>query len=167
MTQAATPKQKRPIAITLVGLIVFFAALYNLALGGLIVWSANAINDPPDFDMEILNARDIPELLADEDVTKVEGILYLVLGAVQMIFCIGFWRIARWAWVGIMTWQVVKMLVDITGFLAPERPVISLMLSILIVFLLNQADVRRVFGIRVQFPGAVTNNATNDAFDRN
>lgn len=166
MTRAASPKQKRPIAITIVGLIVFFAALYNLAVGALIIWSANAINDPPEITSEILNAHDLPELLADEDVNKVEGILYVFVGAVQMILCIGFWRIARWAWVGIMSWQVVKILLDITGFFAPERPVFSLLLAIITVFLLNQADVRRVFGIRVQFPGAATTDATNNVLDR-
>lgn len=166
MTQARTPKQKRPIAITIVGVFVFLAAFYNLIAGGVLLWTTDLFDKPVELKLELLNTPDLEEAMTEQNVTILEGGGWLLLGLVQLVLGIGFWRLKRWAWVGIMTWQVVKILADITGFLAPERPVFSLLLAVICVFLLNQADVRRIFGIRVQFPGAATTNATNHALDR-
>lgn len=142
---AMTPKRRRPIAITIVGIVLVLTSLVNLFIGSAYIWiSYAAVTEGRPIDAEDLfseNPLDDPEQVLGE------GVLYLILGAVQLVIAVGFWRLARWAWVAAMTWQAVKLLVEVFNFFVGDVVTLTLILSILLVLLLNQSDVRLTFRI--------------------
>lgn len=148
MTQSVPVKTKRPFAVTFVCIWIFLAALLDLFYGALLFASTDFVAKPPDVRIAIEQERLANALLDDQVVDAAEGILYIVLGVVQLVLGVSFWRLKQWAWVGIMSWQALSLLVDLTGMLNDDRPIESLVLSVVLVFLLNQSNVRQIFGVR-------------------
>ncbi|MDL1897034.1 hypothetical protein FBQ82_12220 [Anaerolineae bacterium CFX7] len=142
-------KPKRPFTITFVALWIFLAALVDLFYGALLFASTDFIAKPPDARIVIEQER-AAEILSDNQlIDAAEGILYMTLGVVQVALGFSFWLLKRWAWVGVMTWQALGLLIDLSGILnGNSPPAASLALAIALVFLLNQSSVRQVFGIR-------------------
>ena len=144
MSEPPPQKRQRPTAITIVGIILFLTALVNLALAAIYFaavyedWSrAPAFFAPPESD----------DLFTEFGQNNVEAVTYAVLGAVQLVIWIGFWRVKRWAWVAAMSWQALKLLVELGNYSAGHVEAPALVSAIVVVFLLNQADVRHAFGI--------------------
>jgi hypothetical protein len=69
------------------------------------------------------------------------------VGFVQLVIAIGFWAVRRWAWIAAITWQAFQLLIAIGYFLGGNPPEWTLVFPIALIFLLNQTDLRRHFGV--------------------
>jgi hypothetical protein len=148
MTQSVPAKPKRPLAVTLVSVWIFLAALFDLFYGALLFVSTDIVAKPPDVQIAIEQERLANAMLDDQVVDAAEGLLSLALGAVQVVLGVGFLSLRRWAWVSLMSWQALSLLVDLTSMLSGDQPILSLFFSVVLVFLLNQSNVRQSFGVR-------------------
>lgn len=160
----ASSKKRRPIAITIVGVLLIVTAFLNIALGVFLVWVNNVALPQGTNIMAELELTDGD--LTDPVDILFEGVIYTVLGIVQLVIGIGFWRLARWAWVAAMSWQALKLLLELLNFFIGEIEPVSLIFAILLVLLLNQSDVRRVFGI-LQHESESSSTAPNRPLDVN
>lgn len=160
-------KTKRPLVVTLLSLWIFLSALVDLFYGGLLFVSTDIIEKPPDVRIAIEQERAADALLNDQVVTAAEGLLYVALGGLQLVLGVGFWQLRRWAWVGIMTLQALSLLLDLTGLLTGDQPVLSLVFAIVLVFLLNQSNVRQLFGVRISRNDPGYAHASIRTFDSN
>ena len=76
---------------------------------------------------------------------RIAGILSILLAIVLIGVIIGLWRYRRWAWFAAMVLQGIALIVGIWQYFHGGTPYINLLLNTLIVFYLNQRDVRRIF----------------------
>lgn len=164
LTATAEAKKKRPVIVTVLTWLLILGALLNIVLGVLSIYASEILESGGT--IEILASVEDERLFSDAGEWLVEGTTYLVVGIVQAVFAIGFWRQRKWAWVGEMTWQALRILLSVATALAGNLEPFSLALSILLIFLLNQSDVRRIFGIRYQ-PNESTPITPLNAFDSN
>lgn len=140
-------KPRRPIAITLAGWILFIGALLNIIFGLLFVYASGVLSQAPNA-VVIFTEEGDDTTLTEKGADTVQGAIDLVLGVVQLVITIGFWRMQRWAWVAAMSWQALKLLFEIASVFLGGGTLITILFASLLVFLLNQADVRRVFNIQ-------------------
>lgn len=164
LTATAEANKKRPVIVTVLTWLLILGALLNITLGVLSIIASEIIESGGTIEILASDADD--GLLSEPGEWLLEGAGYLFVGIVQAVFAIGFWRQRRWAWVGEMTWQALRILLSVAGALAGNLEPFSLALSILLIFLLNQSDVRRIFGIRYQ-PNESTPITPLNAFDSN
>lgn len=169
MTQSTPVKTKRPFAVAFVSIWIFLAALLDLSYGALLFVSTDFVAKPPEIQIQIEQERAAYPFLDNQLFTAAEGIVYMTLGIVQLALGIGFWRLKCWAWVGIMSLQALSLLIDLANMLNgdTDKPVVSLALAIILVFLLNQTNVRQVFGIRSLTNESTHANTSFRSFDGN
>ncbi len=78
---------------------------------------------------------------------------YLVLSLAGIVVLIAFLRLHRWSWVVLMAWTAVSLTITLVGYFyrQPEsQPNYLVMASnTIIAIALNQAEVQRIFGIRM------------------
>ena len=125
MTQSVSVKTKRPFVVTFVSVWIFLAALLDLFYGALLFASTDIIEKPPDVRIAIQQERLANAMLDNQVTDAAEGLLYIALGVVQLVLGAGFLSLKRWAWVGIMSWQALSILVDLTSLLSGDQPVLS------------------------------------------
>ncbi|OQY80754.1 MAG: hypothetical protein B6D41_20595 [Chloroflexi bacterium UTCFX4] len=169
MAESTSEKRiKRPIVVAFVCLWIFLAALVDLFYGGLLFASTDFIAKPPEVQAQIEQARAENLFLDDQLVDAAEGALYMILGMVQVVLGIGFWQLKRWAWVGVMSWQALSLMISLADMLNGDntQSIVSLMLAILLVFLLNQSNVRQIFGVLQLTNESVNVNTSFRSFDR-
>lgn len=156
METASNSSRKRPVVVTILTWILVIGSLLNLAIG--IISLAALGYELQGGEITIMAGDEGTELFTDQGELFVEGVWYTLVGLVQLVITIGFWRTKRWGWVAVMTLQALNLLMDVANALAGNPGVISLGISILLVLLLNQSDVRRTFGIlrNPNEPAAVT-----------
>lgn len=146
MTTDPKPSGKRPLAVTILTWVLVLSSLGSIAIGGLSI--ASFVIEFEGGRIVVFDEDIDDQVLTDQGELALDGIWYSIVGVVQLVITIGFWRLKRWAWVAAMSWQALKLLVDVANGLAGNPEPLALGLSILLVLLLNQSDVRRVFGIR-------------------
>ena len=119
------PVAKRPIAVTLVGLLMFAVGAYNL-VDGVVV---------------LVNGGD-NSVLAGGAVEIVLGLLAIGIGT-------GALRMRRWAWAAFMTLAVVGLTHQLLRNFFYDHPnYLNLALTSLAVFALTPLDVQIAFGVR-------------------
>jgi hypothetical protein len=83
----------------------------------------------------------------------VTSVSYLVLSLAGLVVLIAFLRLHRWSWVVLMAWTTVSLMITLVEYFyrQPEsQPNYLVMASnTIIAIALNQADVQRIFGIRM------------------
>lgn len=142
-----SPKPVRPLAITITGWILFLGALLNLLFGFLFIYASGFMSEHQS-SVVILEVQDKQQTLTTQGADLVKGAIDILLGIVQVVFTIGFFRMQRWAWVGAMSWQALKLLFEIASVFLGGGTLITILFASLLVFLLNQADVRRTFRVQ-------------------
>lgn len=147
MATNSPSKPKRPPAVTIAGWILLLGALLNILVGVLFLYASNILTQDPNAVI-IFEDEESPDLLTDSGEELAQGIGDLLLGIVQLAITIGFWRQQRWAWVAAMSWQALKLLFEIASVFVGGGTGITILFASLLVFLLNQSDVRRAFNIR-------------------
>ncbi len=141
----------RPIAVTVAGWILVLSAVLNITVGILYLYASGTLTPEPVtfgvFSDEELN-KELDEAFKNEQADLIEGGADLILGIVELVIAIGFWRIKQWAWVAAVSWQALKLLFEIASVLLGGGTLVTILFASLMVFLLNQAVVRRAFHIQ-------------------
>jgi hypothetical protein len=75
-------------------------------------------------------------------------IAYLIILLFYLVLALGLWRLQRWAWVTLMVWQGLLMVTDIWGRFNGNPSYPTMILSVIIVFYINQREVKKVFSGR-------------------
>jgi hypothetical protein len=139
---------KRPPAVTAVALaivVLFLVRLYQV-IEPLI---RNGV-----FDKGIVG----PLFLSEWQLTPLgEAVLtsgsYLALSLAGLIVLIAFLRVHRWSWVVLMAWTAISLMITLVEYFYSQpdsQPNYLVMASnTIIAIALNQADVQRIFGIRM------------------
>ncbi len=147
MSTNPSQTSKRPVAIAIIGWILVLGALVNIFVGAATVY----LNDQVArglFDVALVLEDDPNEFLTDAGDKLVLAIYSIVVGLVQLVLAVGFWREKRWAWVAAMSWQALKLLIEVASTFAGGGNFITMIFSIALVYMLNQNTVRRIFNIR-------------------
>lgn len=75
--------------------------------------------------------------------------VYLVLSLVGIVVLIGFLRLHRWAWVLLMAWTGFSLAVSLFNYFYTRPSYVVMASNTIIALGLNQAEVRRIFRIRM------------------
>jgi len=88
--------------------------------------------------------------LTKAGVQLVIGSYYLVVSIAALVIAIGLLRMRRWSWVAFMAWAGFNMIVGLLRYFYSDsnHNYLYLFLSVVVAFILNQAEVQHVFGIR-------------------
>ena len=90
----------------------------------------------------------------------ISGLIVLVLAVLELVLAYGFWTLQPWAWQLGVILSAVNILIQILGVLGIVfssdlgGALISIIISGVIIYYLNQAEIRRVFNAPEKgFPG--------------
>jgi hypothetical protein len=121
----ATSGPKRPVAVTLVGLLAVAAGLYHLVGGGVTVADGH-------------NASKLAE-----------GAFDLAFGVLALAIGRGAFRMRPWSWAAFMTWAVIGLTHQLLRhFFYSDESYPMLAADTLVVLLLTPLDVQVAFGVR-------------------
>jgi hypothetical protein len=142
---AQSSKHARPALIPVVAIILVLSGILTILYGiGEILESDGYLIIRTD---NVIAPADAEEYFTPQGELLVDGLAQIVVGVGQLILAVGFWAVRRWAWAAVMTWQAFQLLIILGFFLWGDPPDWTLIFPILIVFLLNQTDLRRAFGV--------------------
>jgi len=125
------PAGKRPFGVSV---IVFLIAVYVLFMAGAFF-----------FPLNIKMSSFMLWLLGLEGPFQ---IAYLIVLIIFLVLALGLWRLQRWAWVFLMVWQGLLMIGDIWGRFNGNPSYLTMILSVIIVFYINQREVKKAFSGR-------------------
>lgn len=146
MTTNPPKKHRRPLAITIVVWVLVLSAISSIIIGAFSIYLDNALSH--NFKDVVIFAQDDPDLLTDDGALLADGVYNVIAGLVQLVIIVGFLREKRSAWVAAMSWQALKLLVELATPFSDQDKVPTMVFCIVLIFLLNQSDVRRVFSIQ-------------------
>lgn len=131
----AGPGTARPQGITILAILSFVGGAFAV-LGGL-----GALG----FGSLLSAAAGIGGLF------QILGIVALVLGIAELAIGYGFWTLKPWAWSFAFVVFVVSILIEILRFLSwgsygVTNIAISIVITAIVVYYMNQANVRQAFG---------------------
>jgi len=140
--QPRDTRPKRPLAITLVGLLAVLAAAASIAHGLFELWLAGMLStaQPPP---PLLDPRwsELWRPLA-------RGVVDIGVGLVLLIIGISLLRLRRWSWVALMVWTTIGLAIGLVRYYLDQPNYVAMAFNVLVVLALNQRDVQSVFGIR-------------------
>ncbi len=142
MTAALPKKRKRPVAVTIVGTIALFMAIVSFFLGIASIWNTGIVVESQQQQLVIVSSRLTPEATA-----LVFAVYELVAAAVTIVLMWGFLRLRFWAWISVMVWVGLGLAVQITRYFYGEPGYLRMFLYMLLLFALNQVEVREAFGL--------------------
>jgi uncharacterized membrane protein (DUF2068 family) len=119
-------KQRRPFGVTVIVILQLIEALAVFGVLGL-----------PFLERVDLLSR--PVHLSDHVIVS------LSTEIISVVIAIGLWRMYRWAWVLIMVQLGIIMALDLVAYFSDDPNYLSMLRNIIIVFYLNQTDVRATF----------------------
>ena len=121
----ATIGHKRPIAVTLVGLLALVAGVYHLVGGGITVADGG-------------------------DASKLaEGAFDIAFGVLALVIGRGAFRMARWSWAAFMTWAVIGLTHQLLRhFFYGDESYPMLAVDMVVVLALTPLDIQVAFGVR-------------------
>jgi len=135
-------KPRRPLVLTLVATLLSLVALLNITLGVFGAW------DSLEAMQSSAQLSELSDVFFSEHADEfLSSLSFIAIGVVQLVISVGFWRVRRWAWVAAISWQALKLLLDLAVSYFVETAFIPLAFAVLLVFMLNTADVRRAFGV--------------------
>ena len=73
---------------------------------------------------------------------------YLLLSLIGIVVLIGFLGLRRWAWVTLMAWTGVSLVIGLIEYFYSDPNYLVMASNTIIAFALNQVEVQRIFGIR-------------------
>jgi hypothetical protein len=135
--------RKRPIAVTIVAwaiVLLFLVRLYQVF--------------EPLIRMHVIENGLTSPLIVGPGITPLgwavlTSVSYLILSLVGIVVLIGFLRLHRWSWVVLMAWTGVSLAITLVDYFYSRPNYIVMASNIIIAFALNQADVQRIFHIRM------------------
>ncbi len=144
-TALAAPRGRPFGLFALAGLLLFKSVLLVLVVAGAYVQDAGPLRDLIALPLEVFRAlRETP----------LAGIGTLVLMAALVLSAAGLLGGRRWGWVGAMVLTGIFLATDIYAFSEGSANHLWMVLNVVTVFYLNQAEVRRVVGVASATSGA-------------
>ena len=137
-------KRKRPLAVTVVGVIAMAVVILYLVLAALILLKLGVFQTghiPSEPWLEGSKPTQLGTLLF-------EAVYLLILGVVTLIIAINFILMRLWAWVALMAWTGITLAINLMRYLYGSPDYFSMFLAVVLVLAMNQADVQQVFGIQ-------------------
>lgn len=116
------PRRHRPLGVTILVIIEFLSAVL-IAIG---LTASGAV------EMPLVSTEEQPVGAA-------------IAGVIGLALAFGLWRLQRWAWTGMMLWHGLILTTGLVAYLRGERPFLELVISVVVVFYLNQSEVQRAF----------------------
>ena len=122
----STARPKRPVAVTVVGVLALAVAVYYAFEGTRALWDG-----------------------VDRDRLE-DGVPLLVLAAAALSIGVGTLLMRSWAWAALMTWAAVGLTLQILKhfFFADEPNYVAMAITTFMVFALTPFDVQVAFGVR-------------------
>ncbi len=138
--------KKRPIAVTIVAWGIFVLFLLRL----LQVFE-------PLVRLHVLENGVSGPLIDGTRLTPIGAAVltsagYLVLSVIGIVVLIGFLGVRRWAWVVLMAWTGISLLIGLIEYFYSDPNYVVMASNTIIALALNQVEVQRIFGIRIE-PG--------------
>ena len=135
--------KKRPIAVTIVAwgiFVLFLIRLYQVF--------------EPLFRMRVFETGLTSPLISGARLIPLGWAIltsgsYLVLSIIGIVVLIGFLRLHRWAWVLLMAWTGVSLAITLIDYFYSRPNYLVMASNVIIAFALSQADVQRIFRIRM------------------
>jgi hypothetical protein len=130
-TPLKNTSSKRPFGVSAIVLLIvayalFMAAVFYLSLSSQDSSIAAQLG-------HILNSTQIRVVL----VTEI---------SILLVIAIGLWRLQRWAWILLMIWVGIQLFSDLLDyFYSHHLHAISMLINVIIVFYLNQKEVKKIF----------------------
>jgi hypothetical protein len=78
------------------------------------------------------------------------SISYLALSLAGIVVLIAFLRMHRWSWVVLMVWTALSLVITLVNYFYSEPNYLVMASNTIIAIALNQAEVQRIFGIRME-----------------
>jgi len=136
--------RKRPIAVTVVAwgiVLLFLIRLFQVF--------------EPLVRMHVLQDGITAPLIAGLQPTPLGATLltsagYLALALIGVAVLIGFLGLRRWAWVVLMAWTGISLLIGLIEYFYSHPNYLVMASNAVIAFALNQVEVQRIFHIRIE-----------------
>ena len=136
---------KRPPAITLVALaivLLFLIRLYQVI--------------DPLLESQLLQKGISGPLFTDGHLTLTHlgetiftSFSYLLLSLAGLVVLVAFLRMHRWSWVVLMAWTAVSLMITLLNYFCGDPNYLVMASDVIIAIALNQTEVQRIFGIRM------------------
>jgi hypothetical protein len=148
MTKRKSNKKKRPIAVTLIAWVTITMILLRFFWVGQTVFGLKLFQN--QFSLSLWGSNGV----SDAGLDFIYGVARLVLGLIGIIVLIAFLRMRRWSWVALVMWVGLSLTIGLVRYFFSKpgnftsADYFVLASDTVLAFLLNQADVQRIFGIR-------------------
>jgi hypothetical protein len=116
-----------------VSVIVLLTAAYILFMVSVFYLSIKS--QESSISAQLVNILNPTQVLA---VLAIELIILLTIG-------IGLWRLQQWAWFLLMIWVGIQMFFDLIDYFYVHEIHASMLISVIIVFYINQREVKKAF----------------------
>jgi len=121
---------KRPFGVTVIVLLI---AAYVLFTAAVIYLSIKSQDSSIAAQLEqIMNPTQIRAILIAELI-------------ILLAIAIGSWRLQQWAWFLLMIWVGIQMFFDLMAYFNGREIHVSMLISVIIVFYINQREVKKAF----------------------
>jgi hypothetical protein len=136
-------KRKRPLAVTIVatGIVLLFLIRAYQVVDPLVTQRV--------FDRGISAPLFVNGALTPMGSAILTSASYLLLSLGGLIVLIGFLRMRRWSWVVLMAWTGISLTITLINYFYSQPNYLVMASDTIIALALNQADVQRIFGIRM------------------
>jgi len=121
---------KRPFGVSVIVLLI---AAYILFMA--IVFYLSIKSQDSSIAAQLVNILNPAQVLA---VLAIELIILLTIA-------IGLWRLQQWAWFLLMIWVGIQMFFDLMDYFYVHEIHASMLISVIIVFYINQREVKKAF----------------------
>lgn len=136
--------KKRPIAVTVVAwgiVLLFLIRLFQVL--------------EPLLRLRILQDGIAAPLMAGLRPTPLGATLltsagYMALSLIGVVVLIGFLSLRRWAWVVLMAWTGISLLIGLIEYFYSSPNYLVMASNAMIALALNQVEVQRIFHIRIE-----------------
>jgi len=121
---------KRPFGVSVIVLLIVAYILFMASVFYLSIRSQDS-----SIAAQLVNILNPTQVLA---VLAIELIILLTIA-------IGLWRLQQWAWFLLMIWVGIQMFFDLMAYFYVREIHASMLISVIIVFYINQREVKKAF----------------------
>ncbi len=133
---------QRPAAVTVAGGIALFAVFGYSVIAAIFLWDAGLFQRGQD--VVLLSGR----ALTPQGRELISAAVDVIAASVFIILAIGILRMLPWAWTGFMASAALLLFINLVRYFNDEPRYLMKLLLVVVVFILNQTQVREVFGVR-------------------
>jgi uncharacterized membrane protein (DUF2068 family) len=121
---------KRPFGVSVIVLLIAAYILFTVSVFYLSIKSQDSSISAQL--VQIMNPTEIRAVLVAELI-------------ILLAIAIGLWRLRQWAWFLLMIWVGIQMFFDLMDYFYGHHIHASMLISVIIVFYINQREVKKAF----------------------